>query len=106
MTELVHCNSCGSDSYPSLNLRGDMIPKLVPCCPNCGIEHVSTSYESVVEVKSTSVGEHRVSTPVADPVDAIKARLGFLDVELGRLDGYKKERTRLRRMLKAAGDST
>lgn len=100
---VVECSACGKTAFPSQELNPRM--KLTPHCPECGREHSSVTSISVAKPDPRVVpvlAKQPSPTAPVDPVSMIRERLEFLDGEIARLAAYQKERTRLRRMLKAA----
>ena len=93
---------CGVTAYPALNMNERM--QIAPCCPSCGREHLASApTPAPAKVLQLVKAVEPYST---DPVALIQKRLAFLDEELAKAANYTKERRRLRRMLKAAGELT
>lgn len=112
----VECIACGKTKYPSLEMNARM--KVTPHCPECGYEHPQKAEPVVVTTTTTAPGVGYsvlvgsggggggglgpTRAEPSDPITLIEARLLFLEGEIEKLSAYTKERTRLRRMLKAA----
>lgn len=93
------CDSCGAvGSFVSeFGQTG-----LIQFCSKCNFRPQAKPKAAPPVARKDAPTPVRVVAPSGDLVEQVRARLAALDVDIERLDAMKRERSTLRRMLRAA----
>lgn len=115
----MHCHYCEADTIAGAQMVQDGgAIKIMDCCTSCGKPYrqqrdVDSMPEAAPQPKAEAkpaplsqtqakVVAHPSSTTTADALlEQARARLAQVDAELGRMAQLKRERTMLRRIVKA-----
>jgi hypothetical protein len=97
---VIHCHVCEVEVHPA----HDMTPAgVVEVCPRCSAKLAKAPVaEAAIPPAVVRTTALRPASNATDIEAHLRSRLAAVEVELERAAGLKAERTKLRRMLKAA----